>query len=256
VGQVGLGESTQQEDCVLLQKAGRSKEIADKVRQGKAFLRVVGTPWGVEFYICQPKANGGGLAQTAGKGIDPSFKVLYTVKKAEASSFFPHSQPDSRLSNKPFFARTVIRTRAVLTSALLAPGRGRAPFLALTVFCMLSNLVAFAVTSRLSLSFVELNPLVQPGSPISLLATETAILIFSAILLTRIHDSGERTALQSLIAGVFGADALNDLVLLFTGDGFLAAVMAWLVAASIPTVVCIELLRRSRRHAIGWEEQT
>jgi hypothetical protein len=39
--------------AVPIEQAGSAKEVADKVRQGKAFLKIVSTPWGVEFYICE-----------------------------------------------------------------------------------------------------------------------------------------------------------------------------------------------------------
>ena len=38
---------------VRIEDAGSSKEVAEWVRQGKAFLKVVETPWGIEFYICE-----------------------------------------------------------------------------------------------------------------------------------------------------------------------------------------------------------
>lgn len=40
-----LGES------VPLEMAGSGKEIAAKVRAGKAVLEILSTPWGIEFYI-------------------------------------------------------------------------------------------------------------------------------------------------------------------------------------------------------------
>ncbi|MDE1852344.1 MAG: hypothetical protein KGI38_01220 [Thaumarchaeota archaeon] len=40
-------------DPVPLEQAGSGREIAERVRQGKAFLQIVSTPWGVEFYVCE-----------------------------------------------------------------------------------------------------------------------------------------------------------------------------------------------------------
>lgn len=38
---------------IPIESAGGAKEVADRVRQGKAFLEIVGTPWGVEFYVVE-----------------------------------------------------------------------------------------------------------------------------------------------------------------------------------------------------------
>jgi hypothetical protein len=43
--------------AVPIEAAGSSKEVAEWVRQGKAILKIVETPWGIEFYICQVEAN-------------------------------------------------------------------------------------------------------------------------------------------------------------------------------------------------------
>jgi hypothetical protein len=37
---------------VPLEDAGSGKEIAQKIRDGRALLEIVSTPWGVEFYVC------------------------------------------------------------------------------------------------------------------------------------------------------------------------------------------------------------
>ena len=39
--------------AVPIEEAGSAKEVADRVRQGKAYLKIVETPWGIEFYICE-----------------------------------------------------------------------------------------------------------------------------------------------------------------------------------------------------------
>jgi hypothetical protein len=36
---------------VPIDMAGSGKEIADKIREGCAVLKIVATPWGVEFYV-------------------------------------------------------------------------------------------------------------------------------------------------------------------------------------------------------------
>ena len=38
---------------VPIEEAGSATDVADRVRQGKAFLKIVSTPWGVEFYVCE-----------------------------------------------------------------------------------------------------------------------------------------------------------------------------------------------------------
>ena len=37
--------------AIPIEEAGSAKEVADRVRQGKALLKIVETPWGIEFYI-------------------------------------------------------------------------------------------------------------------------------------------------------------------------------------------------------------
>jgi len=249
VDRTGIHESGQGKEWVPLEKAGKGKEIADEVRQGKAFVKIVGTPWGVEFLVRELRAKSLGLARTPGNGTNPSFRAPYSIKKAETNiSGYP--QPENYHSTNSLLPRIEIQTRDSLTSVFSYLGRGRAPFFVLTIFSMLSNLMAFAVSSQLSSGYIELNPSVHPGSFFSLWTTEGAILVNSVILLFIIHDVEVQTALQSLVAGVFGADALNDVILLSTGDRFLAMAMAWSIAASIPTFVCINLLRRARKHAL------
>jgi len=36
---------------VPIEDAGSAKEVAQRVREGKAVLEIVETPWGIEFYI-------------------------------------------------------------------------------------------------------------------------------------------------------------------------------------------------------------
>ena len=36
---------------VPIERAGSAREIADRIRQGRALLKIVSTPWGVEFYV-------------------------------------------------------------------------------------------------------------------------------------------------------------------------------------------------------------
>lgn len=42
---------------VPIEDAGPAKEVADRVRQGKAFLKIVEAPWGIEFYIVDAEAG-------------------------------------------------------------------------------------------------------------------------------------------------------------------------------------------------------
>jgi hypothetical protein len=43
--------------AVPIEEAGSAKEVAQRVREGKAFLKIVETPWGIEFYICDAEAT-------------------------------------------------------------------------------------------------------------------------------------------------------------------------------------------------------
>jgi hypothetical protein len=46
-------ESILKARAIPIERAGSAKEVADRIRQGKAFLKIVSTPWGVDFYICE-----------------------------------------------------------------------------------------------------------------------------------------------------------------------------------------------------------
>lgn len=51
--ELGLGERLSLEEGLPIEVAGSGQEIADKVREGKALLKIVATPWGVEFYVVE-----------------------------------------------------------------------------------------------------------------------------------------------------------------------------------------------------------
>jgi hypothetical protein len=50
--QTSAGYSMAFGNHVPLEDAGSGKEIAQKIRDGRALLEIVSTPWGVEFYVC------------------------------------------------------------------------------------------------------------------------------------------------------------------------------------------------------------
>ena len=43
--------------AVPIEAAGSAREVAARVREGRAFLKVVSTPWGVEFYVCEVRES-------------------------------------------------------------------------------------------------------------------------------------------------------------------------------------------------------
>lgn len=43
--------------AVPIEAAGSATEVADQIRQGKAFLKVVESPWGVDFYIVEAEVE-------------------------------------------------------------------------------------------------------------------------------------------------------------------------------------------------------
>ena len=45
--------SVSRDKAIPIEQAGSAKEVADRVRQGKAFLKIVSAPWGVEFYVVE-----------------------------------------------------------------------------------------------------------------------------------------------------------------------------------------------------------
>jgi len=36
-----------------IDRAGTAREVADKIRQGRALLKIVSTPWGVDFHVVE-----------------------------------------------------------------------------------------------------------------------------------------------------------------------------------------------------------
>ena len=52
-----IPESVARARGVPIEDAGPAKEVADRVRRGKAFLKIVEAPWGIEFYIVDAEAG-------------------------------------------------------------------------------------------------------------------------------------------------------------------------------------------------------
>jgi hypothetical protein len=140
------------------------------------------------------------------------------------------------------------RIWAQLTRAVGSPRLSpwKSSFAVLAIFGMVSNLVAFVVSSGLPSNYIELDPLVQPGSLLSLARTEGIILAVSLVILTMMQESSERMALQGLITGFFTADAVNDIILISTGNSFLAMELAWVTAAAIPAMVGMSFFHGAR----------
>ncbi len=211
---------------VPIETAGTAREVAEKVKQGKAFLKIVDTPWGVEFYIGERGARAKSPPSERRSVLPPLTQLLFaSVKAGRETKGSP--RPGATISNQ------------------LSPGKFS--FAALAILCVVSNFIAFVVSSGLRSNYVELDPSVQPGSLLSLGMTEGIILAVSVSLFVLIHDAAERTVLLGLVSGFFAADAVNDVVLVSTGSMYLAMELAWITAVAIPSVVGISLLRMSRR---------
>ena len=120
-------------------------------------------------------------------------------------------------------------------------------FAALTIICAISNFIAFVVSSGFRSIYVELDPAVQLGSPLSLAMTEGIILVIAIVLWVLVHDASERTVLLGLVSGFFAADAVNDIALVSTGSLLLARELAWVTAVALPSIVVISLLHRARK---------
>jgi len=206
-----------------IEDVGNGKEMAERVRCGKASLRIVQSPWGVEFYICDT------VEDTCRTG--PRVEILV---------------PSAKMLSEPTYAGAVGKENQAHTapagtgSGLVA---GRSFFAVLTVLCAASNLIAFLVSSGLPRMYIELDRLVQPGSLFSLIRTEDSILIGSLVLLALVRNVVERSILQGLILGVLAADAVNDFVLVSTGSWLLAMELALTTAVLIPVLVGIVLSR-------------
>ena len=196
---------------------GSAKEVAEKVRQGKATLRIVGTPWGVEFYICET----GDLADRVKSQVEiflPSTQYLRATAREEIG---------------------IVDTRTSLAPALgsLEPRRCGLSLAALTIMCMISNFIAYVISAGLPQKYVELNLLDRPVSSLSLARSEGLILAASILLLALIRDVDQRTVLHSLVLGVLAADAVNDAALVYAGNWLLALGLAVVILVSIPAIV-------------------
>lgn len=207
-----------------IEEAGSGKEIAERVRRGKASLRIVESPWGIEFYICDTVDDA--------DGVSPRVEIVV-----------PSTQMLSATTNAGTGAGD-IRTNIAPTTNGLGFGTGKSFFAALTILCIVSNLIAFVASSGLSPMYIELDRLVQPGSLLSLVRTEGLILISSFVLLALVRNVTERIILQGLILGVLAADAVNDIALVCTGNWPFAIETALATAVSIPALVGILMSRR------------
>lgn len=123
----------------------------------------------------------------------------------------------------------------------------KSPFGVFSVVSLLSNLVAFVVSSGPPAGYIELDPSVQPGLLLSLARTEGILLIAALVISKSLRSAPERIALQGLVAGFLTADAVNDVVLLATGSTLLAMEFAWVTATTIPTIGALAMLRDWRR---------
>jgi len=209
---------------IRIEDAGSGKEIAERVRRGKASLKIVQTPWGIEFHICNLVDDANGV-RILDKILVPPTQVL---------------SADMNAGN----GTRGIRGDIPPAVGVLGLGGGKSVFAALTLLCLASNLIAFVVSSSLPPMYVELNRLVQPGSLLSLARTEGFILMCSFVLLAIVRSVSERMILQGLILGVLAADAVNDIALLSTGNWLLAIELAVATAVLIPSLVGILTTRK------------
>jgi len=209
---------------IRIEDAGSGKEIAERVRRGKASLRMVQTPWGIEFLICDTVDDS--------DGVRPRVEIL-----------FPSTQMLSPAINGGAGTGD-IRTDIAPATNGLGFGTWKSFFAALTILCIASNLIAFVVSSGHPPMYIELDRLVQPGSILSLVRTEGFILISSFVLLALVRNVAERVIFQGLILGVLAADAVNDIALVSTGSWPFAIVTALATAVSIPALVGILMSRR------------
>ena len=204
---------------IRIEDAGSGKEIAERVRRGKASLKIVQTPWGIEFHICNLVDDASGV-RILDKILVPPTQILST---------------DTNAGNET----RGIRSNIAPALSILGLGTGKSSFAVLTLLCLASNLIAFVVSSSLPPMYVELNRLVQPGSLLSLARTEGFILISSFVLLVLVRSISERIILQGLILGVLAADAVNDIALVSTHDWPFAIELAVATAVLIPSLVGI-----------------
>jgi len=209
---------------ISIEDAGNGKELADRVRRGRASLRIVESPWGIEFYICETVADA--------DGATPRFEILV-----------PSTQRLSAATNAGTRGRYVQTGTAPATNSF-GFGAGKSLFAAITMLCVACKLTAFLVASGLPPVYVELNRFDQPGSLPSLVMNAGFILIISFGLLALVRNVAQRTILQGLILGVLAADVVNDIALASTGNWLFAVGTALATAVSIPALVGILTSRR------------
>lgn len=137
----------------------------------------------------------------------------------------------------------VHRLAAVVLGALVHwTGRGRPSrpghlFVILVATACLSNLGAsvatFTASSLRPGSVHELNSLVRPGSIVSLGDTELLVVLCAALILFVAKEDSNRTVLQSMVTGLFLADALHDTILFLTQNPY-AKSLRQSSSASVP----------------------
>jgi len=209
---------------IRIEDAGNGKELADRVRRGRASLRIVESPWGIEFYICEAVADADGATHR--------FEILVPPTQRLSAA------TNAGTRERDFQTGTAPATNSFGFSA------GKSLFAALTMLCIACKLTAFVVSSGLPPMFVELNRFDQPGSLPSLVMNNGFILISSFGLLALVRNVAQRTILQGLILGVLAADAVNDIALASTGNWLFAVETALATAVAIPALVGILMSRR------------
>ena len=83
-------------NVVPIETAGSAREVAEKVKQGKAFLKIGQTPWGVQFYICERGKSATGSIDGRHESFPPLARLLFASVKAGSRN--PHMTTSTLLN--------------------------------------------------------------------------------------------------------------------------------------------------------------
>lgn len=115
-------------------------------------------------------------------------------------------------------------------------------FVILTAAAVVANLTAFVLTVNIPAGFSELNPVPKGISPSSLMFSEGLLMVGSGLLYVLVRSPGERNLVQSSVAALLLADAINDLCQITPIPLYGTVLISYGVAALFPTFFALHTL--------------
>jgi hypothetical protein len=115
------------------------------------------------------------------------------------------------------------------------------------------NLLAYLMSLRIPNGAAEVNPLVHPGSLVSLGYSEGIIITVSLLISVLIRDETKRSIVQAAVVALLAGDAMNDVVFTLTGSQYLAVVTSYAFTALIPALAAIRSMQvRTFKNGLKW----